>query len=375
MNKKDRRKIRTLTGLLVLVLVVVGSFVSANAASAKLSKKKATVTVGKTVKLKVKNTGSKVKWTSSNKKVATVKKSGKYGAVVTGKKAGKATITAKVGKKKLKCKVAVKKKASASISKKAQKAFEMSSAYKLYEPDTVSVGGTIDLLSWAGLSKYQRSFLNDSIRETYFKWTTSDSSVLSINKYGIGTGKKSGDVKVRMKVKCKNGTWKTSNAITVEVRDVGNVSISFQTGLNKEWLESYEGLKKIYNQYGSQVNYFNYISCIIRNDTDSDITMKRSLNTYTGGAGIVATGGRISYTSDVTGDVDFDASSQTHCFYTEDRRGILIPKHTTATVVYQNEKLLCSFGEQGKVGFSYTMNSEVITSSYFFKDNSWHYAS
>ena len=108
MNKKERRKIRVLSGLLILVLAVAGSFVSANAASAKLNKKTATVVSGKTIKLKVKNTGSAVKWSSSNKKVATVKKSGKYGAVVTGKKVGNATITAKVGKKKLKCKITVK---------------------------------------------------------------------------------------------------------------------------------------------------------------------------------------------------------------------------------------------------------------------------
>ena len=70
----------------------------------KLNKKKATVKVGKSVKLKVKNTSKKVTWSSSNKKVAKVSKAGK----VTGVKAGKATIKAKVGGKTLKCKVTVK---------------------------------------------------------------------------------------------------------------------------------------------------------------------------------------------------------------------------------------------------------------------------
>lgn len=70
----------------------------------KLSKTKATVYVGKTVTLKLKNNKKKVKWSTSNKKVATVTKKGK----VKGKKAGKATITATVGKKKYKCKVIVK---------------------------------------------------------------------------------------------------------------------------------------------------------------------------------------------------------------------------------------------------------------------------
>ena len=38
MDKKNGRKIRAVTGFLVLVLIVVGSFVPANAASPKLSK-------------------------------------------------------------------------------------------------------------------------------------------------------------------------------------------------------------------------------------------------------------------------------------------------------------------------------------------------
>lgn len=73
-------------------------------AAAKLNKKKATVKVGKSVKLKVQNTTKKVTWSSSNKKVAKVNKSGK----VTGVKAGKVVIKAKVGGKTLKCNVTVK---------------------------------------------------------------------------------------------------------------------------------------------------------------------------------------------------------------------------------------------------------------------------
>ena len=74
----------------------------------KLNKSKLTLTVGKTAKLKVKNTKKKIKWSSSKKSVATVTKKGK----VKAKKAGKTTITAKVGKKKLKCKVTVTAKKS-----------------------------------------------------------------------------------------------------------------------------------------------------------------------------------------------------------------------------------------------------------------------
>lgn len=109
---------------LSIALLVTGSgllcpsvLAAKKAKAPKISKKKATVTVGKTLKLSVKNATKKVKWSTSNKKVAKVKKtSGKKKAnvVIKAVKAGKATITAKVGKKKLKCKVTVKKKTVAT---------------------------------------------------------------------------------------------------------------------------------------------------------------------------------------------------------------------------------------------------------------------
>lgn len=71
-----------------------------------ISKKNVVLEPGKTVKLKLKNTKKKPKWTTSSKKVATVSNSGK----VTAKKAGTATITAKLDKKSYKCKITVKSK-------------------------------------------------------------------------------------------------------------------------------------------------------------------------------------------------------------------------------------------------------------------------
>lgn len=98
---------------LSMVLFVGGAFVlpaqmgsldSYAVAKPKISKKKATIIKGKSIRLKVKNrNGKKVRWSSTKRKVATVKK----GKVVA-KKKGKATIIAKVGKKKLRCRVTVK---------------------------------------------------------------------------------------------------------------------------------------------------------------------------------------------------------------------------------------------------------------------------
>ena len=102
-------KTKKLLAIIFVVVLSISLIPTTNVSAAKkvkLNKTKATIYVGKTVTLKLKNNKKKVKWTTSNKKIATVSKKGK----VKGKKAGKVTITAKVGKKKYKCKITVKKK-------------------------------------------------------------------------------------------------------------------------------------------------------------------------------------------------------------------------------------------------------------------------
>ena len=98
---------KVLTVLLSLLVVigafVIGAEVPAQAASVKLSKKSVKLEVGKTKKIKVKNTKDTVTWSTSDKKVATVSKKGK----ITAKGEGTCTITAKVGSKSLTCKVTV----------------------------------------------------------------------------------------------------------------------------------------------------------------------------------------------------------------------------------------------------------------------------
>ena len=90
----------------VLSLSLLPTVTTCAAGKVKLNKTKATIYVGRTVQLRVKNTRKKVRWSTSNKKVVTVTGKGK----VKGKKTGNATVTAKVGKKKYKCKITVKKK-------------------------------------------------------------------------------------------------------------------------------------------------------------------------------------------------------------------------------------------------------------------------
>ena len=120
-----RRSRRTVLFLLLIMSMLCISMTASAASKAKkvtLNKKKVTLTVGKTVKLKAKvkpaSANQKVTWKSSNKKVAAVSSKG----IVTAKKAGNAIITCTVKKnKKIKatCKVTVKKKTSSSTASKS----------------------------------------------------------------------------------------------------------------------------------------------------------------------------------------------------------------------------------------------------------------
>lgn len=104
---------------LVLTLAVATAAVtpavsttSSAAKKVKLNKKKASVSVGKTVKL---SANQKVKWSTSNKKLATIsKKSGKK-TTVKALSPGKVTITAKAGSSKVTCKITVKAAASGTV--------------------------------------------------------------------------------------------------------------------------------------------------------------------------------------------------------------------------------------------------------------------
>ena len=106
--RKMRRKLAVLL-VFVLAFTMMPQNVLAAKKKVKLSKKSVTITVGKTVKVKLKNNKKKVKWTvTSGKKNVKLSKKKKTGVTIHGKKAGKAKVQAKVGKKKFVCKVTVK---------------------------------------------------------------------------------------------------------------------------------------------------------------------------------------------------------------------------------------------------------------------------
>ena len=122
-----------------------------------ISKKTYTMKKGKTVTLKIKGTTQKITWSSNNKSVATVNSKGK----VTAKKNGTATITAKVGKSKYKCKITVGNVVKIS---------ETEHAINVGENFTLKITGTSEKITWS----------------------SSDTSIATVDKNGKVTAKKEG---------------------------------------------------------------------------------------------------------------------------------------------------------------------------------------
>lgn len=106
MNKRKKHFFTMVLIGLIFVFSTVGTTKADAAGKIKLSKKKITITEGKSKTIKLKNAKkSKVKWSSTNKKVAKVS-AGKIKAL----KPGKAYIRARYKGKVYKCKVIVKEK-------------------------------------------------------------------------------------------------------------------------------------------------------------------------------------------------------------------------------------------------------------------------
>lgn len=113
LHAKEERKMtmnknvtRTLTaGIITFSLAAtLAQTTETTAASQKINRRKATVFVGQTCRLKISGRPGKITWKSSNRKIASVNKKG----LVLAKKAGTAKITGKSAKKKWICKITVK---------------------------------------------------------------------------------------------------------------------------------------------------------------------------------------------------------------------------------------------------------------------------
>lgn len=104
MNKRIQRNLTAGVLALSLAATLIPAQNTA-AAKAKLNRKKITLYIGNTFKLKLRGRSGTPIWRSSNKRVAKVNKKG----LVTAKKVGTAKITAKVKGKKYSCNIKVKK--------------------------------------------------------------------------------------------------------------------------------------------------------------------------------------------------------------------------------------------------------------------------
>ena len=148
----------------------------------RLSKSSISVNVGKTQTLKVDGTKQKITWSSSNKKIATVSSKGK----VKGVKKGTATITARVGSKKYNCKVTVKQNTISVTKVKLNK-----SKADLDAGDTLQLKATVS----------PNNATNKKVT-----WSSSNSSVASVNSKGLVTAKREGTAYIYAKAGSKKAT-------------------------------------------------------------------------------------------------------------------------------------------------------------------------
>ena len=224
-----------------------------SAQAATISKTKATIYNGKTLKLKVTGATKGVRWSSSNARVASVDKKG----LVKAKKVGKATITAQVGAQKLTCVVTVKSPLSASPL-----------TITMDVGDTKTVTLTYKLGGGLSLKKYDASVLSCKLGRI-----SKGKCTLTINALRAGTQtievkntKTSDTVKITVKVRKPKETRPIvdETEVTVKVGETATVNVywtdpgvphmwwndssvvtcSFGTGFNGGWPLYIKGVGK-----------------------------------------------------------------------------------------------------------------------------------
>lgn len=353
--------------MLLAVVFLIGTGIPASAkAKPKLSSKKITITVGQKKKLKVKNfkKKKKIKWSSKNKAIATVNKKGK----IVGKKKGKTTIIAKIGKKKLKCKVTVKKvkknddsnkKNNTKISKNVKKQLPSAKQYRVFKgPNAVGLNKTVDLFDYVYYAGSPINKLTNEARVQGYKWVSSDTSVISIDKYGIATPKKVGKSTIYVKYLDKSGEWRETNTRKIEVINAGDVQFSMSYGLNEEWAK--DAIQYYYDIDGNIPKKFNYITVTVRNNSDRDIVLEDNIAVY-------CIGWRY--------------------FETENKQSITVPKNSTINVLYKAaydydffeqkryRNFILDYNQTRVISPRYIFGGEQISQYYNIERNIWSYNS
>jgi|GEM_PF-804448 len=174
-SKAQKRFAAVFTAAVMLASILGTAAVSA-AAAPKLSKKSVTIKKGRTVIVRVKNAGRKVRWSSSNKKIAAVVKikgTRKGIATIKGKKKGKCVIRAKIGKKILKCRVTVKAAGGTAWPPKEESEWDRKIETRKLSGQSVDRAASYPKLENAGTSfgetesRAMAGFAVDLFRKTY----------------------------------------------------------------------------------------------------------------------------------------------------------------------------------------------------------------
>lgn len=352
--KKTRKKgIRSLAILLALILAIGFSPVTNVEAKAapRLNYNKVTLVQGKKKRLKVRNLSRrrrrKVKWYSTRKSVATVNRKG----VVKAKRKGKAYIVAKVGKKKYRCKVIVKKKVTKK-KKKSNKKVKINKSTKrqlpydakdfAFLPDKNYAAGTsLDFFTTL-IDAYGKDFSNtsDSIRTKYWRWCSSNKSVVSFNSRGIASFKKTGTSRVYAKVLTKSGKWSKTREVTIKVFEGGSVKFSYTLGLEDspfggEDYKVWDFYK--HDNYDTTIPKFNVITLNVRNNSSKSIKLDSDIGVAT-------------------------STSQPKVvhFSTADKKDVWIPANGEQSVKFYTYYANGSFGQ--KVYNNYIIDKEVLNS-------------
>lgn len=166
-----------------------------------LSSSKASVAVGASKTISLRNASGKVKWIISkkSKRVASIKVNG-ASVKITGKKAGTATITAKVGKKSYKCKLTVKN--APKISKSSIR-LTKGSSYGL------TVSGTSSSPKWSTSNKKVASIKKISARKYSVRAVSAGKAIIKAKVNGKT---------LQCTVTVKNGTKETETSSTEPVK-------------------------------------------------------------------------------------------------------------------------------------------------------------
>lgn len=351
--KKTRKKgIRSLAILLALILAIGFSPVTNVEAKAapRLNYKKVTLVQGKKKRLKVRNLSRrrrrKVKWYSTRKSVATVNRKG----VVKAKRKGKAYIVAKVGRKKYRCKVIVKKKVrrkkksnkKVKINKSTKRQLPYDAKDFAFLPDKNYAAGTsLDFFTTL-IDAYGKDFSNtsDSIRTKYWRWCSSNKSVVSFNSRGIASFKKTGTSRVYAKVLTKSGKWSKTREVTIKVFEGGSVKFSYTLGLEDspfggEDYKVWDFYK--HDTYDTTIPKFNVITLKVRNNSSKSIKLDSDIGVAT-------------------------STSQPKVvhFSTADKKDVWIPANGEQSVKFYTYYANGSFGQ--KVYNNYIIDKEVLNS-------------